>query len=80
MKLDDMNYFVKTVNAKSINKAAKILFMTQPALSRKISAIEQELGFPLLERSQQGIVLTKIGQKVYDDCVKILELYTACNR
>lgn len=78
MNLEDMKYFVEVARAGSINQAAKTLFVAQPALSRRITAMEQELGFSLLERSKQGIVLTNIGKQVYEDCVKILQLYSSC--
>ena len=75
-----MKYFVEIVKARSINGASKTLYVAQPALSRSITAMEKELGFPLLERSKQGITPTKEGLTVYADCVKMLQLYTDCNR
>lgn len=80
MRLEDMKYFVEIVNARSINGASKTLYVAQPALSRSITAMEREPGFPLLERSKQGITPTKEGLTVYADCVKILQLYADCNR
>lgn len=80
MRLEDMKYFVEIVKARSINGASKTLYVAQPALSRSITAMEKELGFPLLERSKQGITPTKEGLTVYADCVKMLQLYTDCNR
>ncbi len=80
MRLEDMKYFVEIVKARSINGASKALYVAQPALSRSITALEKELGFPLLKRSKQGITPTKEGLTVYADCVKILQLYTDCNR
>lgn len=75
MKLEEMKCFVEVVNARSINQAAKTLFITQPALSRMLTAFETELGFPLLERSKHGIQPTKAGLEVYAGCVKLLQLY-----
>lgn len=75
MKLEEMRYFVETINSGSINQAAKALFVSQPALSRVLTALEKELGFLLLERSKQGITPTEEGMTVYDDCVRILQLY-----
>lgn len=59
MKLEEMKYFVEIVKARSINQASKTLFVAQPALSRMLTALEKELGFPLLERSKHGITPTK---------------------
>lgn len=72
MRLEDMKYFVEVARTKSINKASKVLFVAQPAISRAIAAMEKELGFPLLERSNQGITLTQEGNIVYEDCVNML--------
>ncbi len=80
MRLEDMKYFVEIVKARSINGASKTLYVAQPALSRSITTLEKELGFPLLERSKQGITPTKEGLTVYTDCVKMLQLYADCNR
>lgn len=80
MRLEDMRYFVEIVNARSINQASKTLFVAQPALSRAITALEKELGFPLLERSKHGITPTKEGMIVYKDCIHLLQLYSDCTR
>jgi DNA-binding transcriptional LysR family regulator len=45
----------------SINKAAEALHLSQPALTRSLSRLEDALGVPLLERSARGIALTKYG-------------------
>lgn len=58
MDLKVMRYFVSTVKAGSITRAAATLYVTQPTLTRQIHELEEELGHPLLERSRQGISLT----------------------
>lgn len=50
--------------SKNITKAAEKLFITQSALSKRIKAIEQELGIELLLRSHQGIRFTPAGETV----------------
>lgn len=80
MRLEDMKYFVEIVKARSINGASNTLYVAQPALSRSITTLEKELGFPLLERSKHGITPTKEGLTVYTDCVKMLQLYADYNR
>ena len=47
---------------RSIRAAAKALAITQPALSRSIRALEEELGSKLLERGPHGTTLTKVGR------------------
>lgn len=56
----------------SINKAAKVLFTSQPALSAVVSSLERELGAPLIERSRSGITLTELGKNVVKDSEEIL--------
>ena len=48
----------------SITRAAELLFMTQPALSKRIKLMEAEFGRELLIRSHQGIHFTPAGEKV----------------
>lgn len=51
---------------KNITKTAERLFITQPALSKRIQNIESELGVPILLRHQKGIVFTSVGEKVIE--------------
>lgn len=48
----------------SLRKAAGVLNVTQPALSRTVAQLETRLGRPLLERSPQGVTLTAFGERV----------------
>ena len=51
--------YVKTVTeVKSISRAAKKLFITQPSLSQSIQRIEQSLGTKLFNRTPEGLILT----------------------
>ena len=63
--------FITVAEKGSISEAARLLFLTQPALSREIHALEVELGFHLFERTKSGVVLTKMGQSYYEDVKKI---------
>ncbi len=73
MNLESMKYFVTTVNNGSINKAARELNLTQPALSTAISKMEDELGIVLLKRFYNGVVPTEVGEIVYREAEQILE-------
>jgi len=55
----------RTVSLGSLTKAAQELGITQSAVSHTISALENELGFILLNRSRGGITLTAEGEKIY---------------
>lgn len=58
--------FLVTAEAGSFSAAAKILGLTQPTLSRQVSALEQELGITLFERVNGGIAITSNGQELLE--------------
>jgi len=62
MELRQLRYFVAAAEAGNISTAAKKIFLTQPALSRQIKALEGEIGQPLLERRAHSIKLTTAGE------------------
>lgn len=72
MRLELLHYFVQIVESRSFNKAAARLFLTQPALTNAMNALEGELGTRLLVRSHKGVVPTAHGAVVYEDCRRIL--------
>lgn len=59
MPLDQYKAFHAVVTAGSITKAAEALFVTQPALTRAMQALERDLGCTLLCRAQKGISTTQ---------------------
>lgn len=61
VELRQLSYFSKVAEARSFSKAAAILHMTQPSLSRQIMALERELGHALLIRTPQGVEPTPAG-------------------
>lgn len=73
MKLDQLRYFVQVVENRSFNQAAKNLYMTQPALTASIQALEEELNITLLHRSNRGTFPTEYGLRIYYDCKDLLE-------
>ena len=72
MELQQLQYFVTTVQAGSVTKAAEILYISQPALSRTLRRLEKELGFSLFERRHAGIHLTLGGEVIYQGAEQIL--------
>ena len=61
MEIRVLNYFLTVVKEGSITKAADVLHMTQPTLSRQLSAMEEELGVKLFKRGSRKITLTEQG-------------------
>jgi DNA-binding transcriptional LysR family regulator len=74
MEMAQLEYFSKVVEEKSFSKAAERVFRTQPAVSIAIRRLEEEIGLPLLDRTQKMPVLTEAGQVVYDYAQRILAL------
>ena len=62
MELRQLRYFVAVAEEGNISRAAKKIFLSQPALSRQIKALEDELGHCLLERQAHSIRLTAAGE------------------
>ncbi|MCR4431075.1 MAG: LysR family transcriptional regulator [Tepidanaerobacteraceae bacterium] len=62
MDITSLKYFVKICQNNSFTKTAKELFITQQALSRRISKLEKEIGAPLFNRNSRGVDLTELGR------------------
>lgn len=60
-----LEYFLHIADAGSINRAAQHIGMAQPALSRQLAILENELQSILFERSASGIRLTAAGRALY---------------
>ncbi len=73
MKLDQLRYFLKVVECHSFHQAARELYMTQPALTKSIQALEDELSVTLLHRSKTGTYPTEYGLRVYNDSKGIID-------
>lgn len=73
--LRQLKAFVTVAENKSFTKAAKMLYMTQPAVSAQIKALEERLEVSLLERNDKNIVLTEAGLIFYREAQKIISLY-----
>jgi LysR family nitrogen assimilation transcriptional regulator len=61
MNIKLLESFLRVVEFGSINRAAKELGLTQPALSRSLSELERDVGRPLLIRRRRGVALTDAG-------------------
>lgn len=74
MKIDYLKSFYYTARCKSISKASRALHITQPGLSKQLQKLEDDFSVPLLKRSNQGVLLTNVGKKVFDYAETIMEL------
>ena len=75
MTLNQLKYFIAVVRCLSFTEAAKSLFMTQPALSRQIQAMEAELGTQLFIRDKKTLKLTPGGSALYSKLPDFLRQY-----
>src|SRR5436190_10950955 len=62
MELRHLRYFIGVAEEENVSRAALKLHVSQPALSRQIRDLEDELGFLLLERSAKSVRLTEAGR------------------
>lgn len=74
MEMRQLEFFVTVAQMKSFSKASNVLYMTVPGITRKINQLEEYLQFPLFERSNQGVELTRAGRAFYEDAVEILRM------
>lgn len=61
MEIRVLRYFLVTAREQNITKAAELLHITQPTLSRQLAALEEELGTSLFIRGNKKITLTEKG-------------------
>ena len=65
-KLDLYKVFCKVGKSESFSKAAKDLYMTQPAVSQAIMQLERELEIRLFNRTPKGVSLTNEGSLLFE--------------
>lgn len=74
MDIRTMEYFLMIAKIKNITKAAELLHMAQPPLSRQLKALEDELDVKLFIREKRKMILTDEGRFLKTRCEQILEL------
>lgn len=74
MEIRVLRYFLTVAQEENITKAANALHITQPALSRQIAQMEEEMGVRLFERSTRRLTLTNEGLLLRRRAEEILEL------
>ena len=72
MNFIQLEYFRKVVESGSVTQASKDLFITQPAVSKQIRLLEEELGCELFIRRANRLVLTREGDFLYEHAKNIV--------
>lgn len=73
--LRELRYFVATAEELTVTAAAARLFVSQPALSKQLRALERRLGFALFERLPRGLALTDQGSALLPVVLTMLETW-----
>lgn len=75
MTITQIECFIEAARMKSLSKAAAKLFISQPTISRQIRALEKDLGFPLFERKNIGVRLTPMGEILFSEWKRMLQIH-----
>lgn len=79
-KLANLISFAKVVECGNISAAARLLNLTQPAVSQHLRNLEKELGVRLLNRTTRSLTLTEAGEIYYNQIGNILEKLSDADR
>ena len=74
--LSSYRIFYTVANTGNISKAAKELYISQPAISKSIQKLEESVGCKLFSRSSRGVVLTDEGKLLYEHVSEAFETLT----
>lgn len=72
MELRHLRYFVAVANERNFTRAAELLNIAQPPLSRQIRQLEEEVGSELIDRESRPLRLTEAGRLLYEQAVLVL--------
>src|ERR1043166_4621867 len=72
MELRHLRYFLAVGEEQHYGRAAKRLRVAQPALSRQIQDLEDEIGFALFDRLSRGVQISAAGKSFLEDARRIL--------
>lgn len=82
MTLTQLNYIITIAETNSMNKAAELLYVSQPSLTSAIKELEKELGITIFRRGGRGVTLTNDGaefllyaRQIYGQYESVLEKY-----
>ncbi|MGF7005427.1 LysR family transcriptional regulator [Aminobacter sp. BE322] len=72
MDMRQLRYFVAVARERNFSRAAEVLHIAQPPLSRQIQQLEDTLGATLIDRSSRPLALTDAGRFFYEQATQIL--------
>ena len=75
MTLTQLKYVITVAEARSMNEAAKRLFISQPSLSSAIKELEEEIGVEVFRRSNKGVFVTPEGEEFVGYARQVVEQY-----
>ncbi|HDP89252.1 MAG TPA: LysR family transcriptional regulator, partial [Thioalkalivibrio sp.] len=73
MEIHALQAFVAVAEATSVSRAAEVLHLTQPAVSKRLAGLEAELGSPLFDRIGRRLALTEAGRTLLPNARRILQ-------
>ncbi|MBO0676983.1 LysR family transcriptional regulator [Mycolicibacterium sp. S2-37] len=80
MDITELRYLIAVVDAGSLSRAATALQISQPALSQRMTHLEDELGVRLLDRGPRGVTATEAGQDFYRDAHRMVRQFDQLSR
>lgn len=72
MRMEQLRHFIEIANQGSLSRAANLLDMDQPKLSRQLQQLETEFGTKLFTRNGRGVTLTSAGKELFDSAQTFL--------
>jgi DNA-binding transcriptional LysR family regulator len=71
-EIAELRAFCTAADLGSLSRAARLLRVTQPALSKRLQSLEAVAGVRLLDRTAKGVTLTDDGRRLYEEARKLL--------
>lgn len=80
LEINELRTFIEVARQASFSRAAEHLFLSQPAISKRISTLERELGAPVFDRIGRGVALTEAGRELLPTARRVLQELDVCRR